>query len=65
MLEAAARTTSGAVYPGVPTLVFGLESSMCLLYPKSHSLTSGRGLDPSSSVFSSLMSRLATPMRWQ
>ena len=52
------------VYPGVPTFDFGRLSWSLLQYPKSVIFTSGLGL-PSRSVFSSFMSRLATPILWQ
>ena len=48
------------VYPGVPTLDLGTLSLSFLEYPKSQIFSSGRLL-PSSSVFSSFISRFTTP----
>ena len=58
--------TSGAMYSGVPQAVLQMEpATSSLLYPKSQILTTGRESRPCSRMLSSLMSRLAMPMRWQ
>ena len=46
-------------------MVVGMLSWTDLEKPKSVSLMMGFFLSPPSSTFSSLMSLLATPMRWQ